>query len=104
MSFPFLFFGPVARYQRTGGREKEVDHAISVDMVAEASRLHFCSLYDENIMRDKTETTIVVVSGDRDMHPAILKVKKKGRSDQKKSSPLFFYLFPLLLFFYSFFC
>jgi hypothetical protein len=75
--FPFFFFLD-SSYQRANGREKEVDHAIAVDMVEQASRIVYSAPHDEAAREELASTTIVVVSGDRDLHPAIVKVLGLG--------------------------
>lgn len=60
------------------GREKEVDQALTVDLVADATRLSVLAELDEAVARLKAATLMVVLSGDRDMRPAVRRVLSYG--------------------------
>eukprot|EP00043_Microstomoeca_roanoka_P006231 m.61270 g.61270 ORF g.61270 m.61270 type:complete len:891 (-) comp13329_c2_seq1:977-3649(-) len=53
------------------GKEKEVDQAITSDISALATRLTTAAQYDAKRAMDKERAVIVLITGDRDMRPAI---------------------------------
>ncbi len=64
-----------------GGKEKEVDNSMSVRMSVEATRLSLeanfgAELGDVKAVEEKDSTTFVVITGDRDMMPAVKEVLK----------------------------
>lgn len=64
-----------------GGKEKEVDNSMSVDMTEKATELRIeaemgLKLGDPKPKQRKDNTTFVVITGDRDMMPAVKKVLK----------------------------
>ncbi len=56
-----------ARNRHTN-REKEVDNKLSTDVAAKASKAYY----------SRTPAVFIIVSGDRDLRPAVNKVMKKG--------------------------
>jgi hypothetical protein len=63
-----------------GGKEKEVDNSMSVDMAAKATELRIEAEFMAKHLGDleatemKDKTTFVVITGDRDMMPAVRRV------------------------------
>lgn len=58
-----------------GGKEKEVDNSMSVDMTWKATELQIRA-EDPKAAETKNKTTFVVITGDRDMMPAVKHVLK----------------------------
>lgn len=56
------------------GREKEVDNSMSADMTEEAIDLRAVAKFDQAVEEQKKRTVFIVITGDRDMLPAIRKV------------------------------
>lgn len=72
-------------YDRTlGGKEKEVDNSMSVDMATKATELSHEAAFmakhfgDRKAREKKDRTTFVVITGDRDMMPAVKRVLGYG--------------------------
>ncbi|EPE03063.1 hypothetical protein F503_08677 [Ophiostoma piceae UAMH 11346] len=61
-----------------GGKEKEVDNAMSADIAEMATELRVESKYSDKARQKMEQTVFVVVSGDRDMLPAVRKVLTNG--------------------------
>ena len=57
-----------------GGKEKEVDNAMSADIAEMATELRVESKYSAEARQKKDRTVFVVISGDRDMLPSVRKV------------------------------
>ncbi|KAG7289887.1 hypothetical protein NEMBOFW57_006264 [Staphylotrichum longicolle] len=63
-----------------GGKEKEVDNSMSVDMAAKATELRIEAEFmakhfgDPKATEKRNKTTFVVITGDRDMMPAVKRV------------------------------
>ncbi|KAB5515377.1 hypothetical protein GE09DRAFT_1160232 [Coniochaeta sp. 2T2.1] len=57
-----------------GGKEKEVDNSMSVGMTRNATELRVEAKYNPEAAEKKDKTTFVVVTGDRDMMPAVKSV------------------------------
>ncbi|KAK1829966.1 hypothetical protein QBC39DRAFT_355339 [Podospora conica] len=70
-------FKPKIYDRALGGQEKEVDNSMSVDMAKKATELNLEAAFmakhfgDREAGEKKDQTTFVVVTGDRDMMPAV---------------------------------
>ena len=60
------------------GREKEVDIAMAACMTAEASDLKSAYKYGVDLPYDISDVVFVIVTGDRDMNPAVTRVLDAG--------------------------
>lgn len=60
------------------GKEKEVDNSMAVDLSGEAVELHVSAKYNADAKRRKDRTVFVVITGDRDLLPAVKKVLHHG--------------------------
>ncbi|KAK3291974.1 uncharacterized protein B0H64DRAFT_408550 [Chaetomium fimeti] len=58
------------------GKEKGVDNAMSVEMTDKATELRVEAKYTAQTAAEKDKTTFVVITGDRDMMPAVERVLK----------------------------
>ncbi|KAK4141934.1 uncharacterized protein C8A04DRAFT_30485 [Dichotomopilus funicola] len=63
-----------------GGKEKEVDNSMSVDMATKATDLRIRAevMADPEATEKKDNTTFVAITGDRDMMPAVKRVLECG--------------------------
>ncbi|EFX05022.1 hypothetical protein CMQ_5284 [Grosmannia clavigera kw1407] len=61
-------------YDRSNGKEKEVDTAMSVDMSSEATEISVMAKFDCISRSKKAQTTFIAITGDRDMIPPVKKV------------------------------
>jgi hypothetical protein len=61
-------------FDRAHGKEKEVDNSMATDLSSEATELRVSAKYEPKAKQRKVNTIFVVVTGDRDMLPAVRKV------------------------------
>ncbi|KAH6687955.1 hypothetical protein F5X68DRAFT_231500 [Plectosphaerella plurivora] len=59
-------------------KEKEVDNAMSTNIVKSATRLAVMAEYDAAVKKEKDNTIFVIITGDRDMMPSIKEVLAVG--------------------------
>ncbi|KAK1959773.1 hypothetical protein LY78DRAFT_725000 [Colletotrichum sublineola] len=60
------------------GKEKEVDNSMAVDMSEEAVELRTSARFSSHATQKKDRTIFIVITGDRDMLPAVKKVLRCG--------------------------
>lgn len=65
-------------FDRSNGKEKEVDTAMSADMSSKATELSVMARFDPEARQKKAETAFIAITGDRDMIPPIKTILDYG--------------------------
>jgi hypothetical protein len=71
-------FGTKIYDRGANGKEKEVDNSMTADLTDEAAELRISARSDPEAQKRKDRTVFIVITGDRDMLPAVRKVLKSG--------------------------